>query len=203
MPKLVMIGLVFFLGIFSVNAQTKDSARIEELIQNTENEINSLDNKYRRLENKLRELNEEISLRLKILNETDSLQLLAYKDLLSENESLKESIEVTRDSLNNGIQILQQELYEARKGNATLLIVLFSLIVISFIYLFYRNYRLEVQVNEKFLKASMDAEQKIQKLKNNFRKKLAKFADSIDKKIRKRIKKSDKSFNKKLRKNKK
>lgn len=198
-----MIGLVFFLGIFPVNAQMKDSARIEELIQNTENEINSLDNKYRRLENKLRESNEEISLRLKILNETDSLQLLAYKHLLSENESLKESIEVTRDSLNNGIQILQQELYEARKGNATLLIVLFSLIVISFIYLFYRNYRLEVQVNEKFLKVSMDAEQKIQKLKNSFRKKLAKFADSIDKKVRKRIRKSDKSFNKKLRKNKK
>lgn len=170
------------------------------LIRDAEREIDFLDSRYKQLENLIEKNQGQNHLLFQSLDEADSLQRLAFKDLSRANDSLDNKLTEVRDSLNSSIIKLQQDLYEARKGNASLLIILFSLLVISFIYLYYKNYRVEVQLNDSFLKLSLETERKIAKLKNNLRKKLSSTAESIDKKVKKRFRKSDNSLEKKMRK---
>lgn len=200
----IFIILILLLNISPVtfSQEVSDSNRFDRLIKETEEDLNALDNKYGRIKIDMEKYQAGNDLVHKSLEFSDSIHSGAINELRVENMELRKEILENRDSVDLKIATLQYEIYNLKKGNATILIIIFSLLVIFFVYFFYRNYRIEAYVNQQYIKLSLESEKKYGKLKDNFRKKISKLSESLEKKFKKRISKTEKSLRKQIRKKK-
>lgn len=164
--------------------EKSDSVVYMELIRNTRNNLQEVTRQYNQLEESFDNYRNEIRKKLYKLRAEDSLRMLHIKDLNLAVDSLKHKLKETGVILSKENEDLKQEVRRIRKGNATLFIIIFSLLVINFVYLLYRNYRLQLYVNNQLLSTSVEIERKHNKLRKKMKKKFNSFSVSMDKKFK-------------------
>ncbi|MFW5820267.1 MAG: hypothetical protein ACOCWA_03195 [Bacteroidota bacterium] len=184
MRRIIYI-LFLFISSNCFSQLESDSARYERMILNTRYELEELYGNYRDLQQSYSILKADTdTLGIELMNR-DSLNE-KYVNLLNLRiDSLESVITHNYEIFTEANDELRQELHKTRKGNATLLIIIFSLLVLNFVYLVYRNYRLKTYVNNELLSTSLDMERKHSKLRKKSRKRFAAFSRSINKKLKK------------------
>ncbi len=193
----IIFGLLFLLTtVFS--QENPDSVYFESRIEELRNNVNSLNYRNNKLNTELNELKEdmvesEYSWRL-----NDSLKTLEISKLNDKLERLEVQLEDNRNNLTNGLASINTELYRMRRSTATIAIIIFSLLVIVFVYFFYRNYKMEVYVDQEIMKTSMETGKIYGKLESGFNKRIKKVAGKLENSLRKRMKKREKKLDKKI-----
>ncbi len=177
--------LFLFISLPCFSQTESDSAVFMDLLRNTQNELQEMSRQYNLLRDSFDYYKNETRGELNRLREEDSIRMLYIEELNLAVDSLQYKMQETREVLRKEKEDLKQEIHRIRKGNATLLIIIFSLLVINFVYLLYRNYRLKLFVNNELLNTSLEIERKHNKQQKKLKKKFNSFSNSMDKKLKK------------------
>ncbi len=169
-----------------------DSLRVTELLENSRQDFREMSDKYQRIEKRLSAQESDFFLELNKLKSADSLQERTIDGLAKTVDSLKNRMLETRRFYDNEAEKLKRDLYRTRKGNATFLIIIFSLLVLNFVYFIYRNYRLKLYVNHKVMNSFLQVEQNFSKLRKKLKKRQLSFSESMDRKFVRRKEKRKK-----------
>lgn len=188
--KNFITGLLVFLAAPLLSQINEDSLRVERLRQVLNEELQILNSRYAGM---LRE-NAELQLKFDSLQKqvasADSVNQRNLELLAARNLAAFDSLASSSSRYQQKISSLEMQLYENRKGNAMLAIVLFSLLILIFVYLFYRNYKLELKFVNQLNRISHEMEKNYYSVKEKIRKKLGKIKTETGRKLEKEISKS-------------
>lgn len=178
------IILFLFISLPCFPQVESDSAVFMDLLLDTRNELREINRQNSLLRDSFDNYKNETLLEINRLREEDSIKMLHIVELNLAVDSLQYKIQENREVLRKEKEDLKQEIHRIRKGNATLIIIIFSLLVINFVYLLYRNYRLKLFVSNELLSTSLEFERKHDKQRKKLKKKFNSFSSSMDKKLK-------------------
>lgn len=187
MKKNLLI-LSVFISVACFPQQNADSVYLSRELLKTQSELEILIRQIRELENEQNSLRIQIQDQFTEQNIRDSIlnrRLLVQEAL---NASLKKKLDLMRRSLYEKNQLIDNEVGQIRKGGALFFIIIISLLVISFVYLVYRNHRLKLYLEKELLNTEMKIEDKHSKLRRKMKKKFGNFSDAVEKRLRKKYK---------------
>jgi len=205
-----MFRYLFFIYFLSISGflnaqQNTDSIYFEEKTREYEQKLKSLDDQLESLQDYIYrqdKLNENLRNEIESFEleskKTDSLHEKGIKIVSAKNDNLKNQLDLNKSDQEQKNEFFEDELYKARKGAAVVTIVLFSIIIFLFLFIYYRNYKMELFINRKLMNEAINRGEEIEKLDSRLNRKLEKKSRKAEKRLEKEIKKRERKMKGKL-----
>lgn len=180
-----VIAFLFFISFGFTLSYSQSVQYPEAIIDFTDSlalEINSLKIRERNQRNIYSTLIDNLNKRIdSLVRENEKLENQLQMSIKSA-DSLRKNLSDTKLILHDKIKRIDEDFQKTKRGNASLLIIVFSLIALLFIYFFFRDYKLEKLIDKKIIIESMETDNKFQSIQKKWKRSFAKLLKKTKKK---------------------